>query len=80
MKMTVAMRMADTEYVYDLRGQNCLGDMTACVCANDVDLGLVRWLRNPMWQVGISPEGWFENWRLSLDQERAMAGFDAMIS
>ena len=46
--MTVAMRMADTEYVYGLRGQNCLGDMTACVCANDVDLGLVRWLRNPM--------------------------------
>ena len=45
--MTVAMRMADTEYAYGLRGQNYLGDMTACVCANDVDLGLVRWLRNP---------------------------------
>ena len=46
-----------------------------CVCANDVDLGLVRWLRNPMWQVRISLKGWFEKWRLSLDQERAMAGF-----
>ena len=46
--MTVAMRMADTEYAYDLRGQNCPDDMTVCVCANDVDLGLVRWLRNPM--------------------------------
>ena len=76
MRMTVAMRMADTEYAYDLRGaelprwHDCL-----CVCANDVDLGLVRWLHNPMWQVGISPEGWFEKWRLSLDQEGAMAGF-----
>ena len=42
MNMTMALRMVGTEYVYDLRGQNCLGDMTACVCANDVDLGLVR--------------------------------------
>ena len=43
MNMTMALRMAGTEYVYDLRGgQNCPDDMTACVCANDVDLGLVR--------------------------------------
>ena len=34
--------MADTEYAYDLRGAEQPGDMTVCVCANDVDLGLVR--------------------------------------